>query len=251
MSGYRAEGVVLRTRPLGEADLVVTLYTAEEGKIEAVARGGRRLRSRLLGCIQPFSHGRYFLWRGRTLDSLSQGELVRSFRELREDLLRMACASYLAELVDGLTPEREPSRAIFSLLLEGWGFLAGSPPETNSVLNGVSVFELRLLNILGYAPQLWQCLSCKTAEEGEWYFGIRTGGLLCARCASQDETARPVSGETLGGLRQLASTPLARAGVLRLSPGARAEMRELLKGYCIYRAERELKSAGFLDLVRG
>lgn len=71
---YKAEGLVLRTRDLGEADKILVIYTREEGKVSAVARGARRARSRLLAISQPFTHGAYQFYRGRGLDTLSQGD---------------------------------------------------------------------------------------------------------------------------------------------------------------------------------
>src|SRR5690606_36846968 len=89
MALYKAEAVVLRSRSLGEADKIVTLFTYERGKVEAVARGVRRPRSRLLGVTQLFIHGRFLPYERKSLDTISQGEIVRSFLPLDRKSTRL------------------------------------------------------------------------------------------------------------------------------------------------------------------
>ncbi|HEX6989777.1 MAG TPA: DNA repair protein RecO, partial [Bacillota bacterium] len=117
MALYRCEGVVLRARDLAEADRLVILYTPDRGKHRAVARGARRPRSRLASGIQPFTRALYLCWRGRSLDGISQVEVIEGFAPLRTDLERLAAATYACELIDAITQESDPQPRLFALLV--------------------------------------------------------------------------------------------------------------------------------------
>ncbi|MEG3067513.1 MAG: DNA repair protein RecO [Syntrophaceticus schinkii] len=114
MGIYKAEAIVLRSIVYGEADRILTLFTREDGKVSAIAKGVRKTTSRLRGAVQLFSHTRLVLYSGRSLDTVSQGEAEDEFSYLERDLECFATASYCAELVSRLTPEREaPAEGVF------------------------------------------------------------------------------------------------------------------------------------------
>lgn len=246
MALYKAEGVVLRTRNLGEADKICVIYSREEGKLSAVARGSRRSRSRLLSISQPFTHARYLLYRGRSLDSIRQGETVSSFRAMREDLMRMAFASYAAELIDVTVGERQPSAVLFETILMAWT-LFSEAPDPGLALHW---FELRLLDQLGYRPELEACVSCGAPVAEGISFSPREGGILCVHCRSKDRTARPLAVRIVAQLRHLLNAPARRLQVLHIAEADRARIRQLLHVYFDYHFERPLKSRGFLNALQ-
>jgi DNA repair protein RecO len=240
VSLYKAEGVVLRTRNLGEADKIVTLFTAERGKVEAAAKGARRPRSRLLGPTQLFTHGRYLLFERQSLDTLSQGEIVHSFLPLREDLLRMAYASYVAELVDRLTELNDPHPRLFSVLVAVLRQLAeGRQPALTA-----RYFELQLLQELGFRPHLSGCVRCG-AQEAFW-FGTELGGLICERCRTADPSAARLDGETVEIMRFLLRSEPDRLEILRPSVKSMQAMGDVLPKFCLMRAGGWLHSLDFL-----
>ncbi|MGD8605174.1 MAG: DNA repair protein RecO, partial [Anaerolineales bacterium] len=104
---YRTEAVVLRRFNLGEADRLLTLYTLRYGKVKAIAKGVRRPKSRKAGHLEPFTHVQLMLARGRELDIITQAEAMDSYPQLREDLVRIGQASYVIELADAFTVERD------------------------------------------------------------------------------------------------------------------------------------------------
>ncbi|MDI6871829.1 MAG: DNA repair protein RecO [Bacillota bacterium] len=249
MSLYSAEALVLRARPLGEADVVVTLLTREEGKVEAVARGARRGRSRLLAATQPFTESRVMIWRGRNMDSLSQAEVVHSFRGLQQELTRLACASYTAELLDHFLGEREPHPALYELWRETLHYLSRAEGRT-PLLKGVHVFELRLMRILGYEPEISRCAACGGELGATLRFSLGLGGALCPQCFSRDPGASPVSAGTLALLQRLADTAWDRLHVVELGPWA-PEVQRLLWAFIAFRREGTLKTREFMELVCG
>jgi len=234
---YRVEALVLRARPLGEADRVLTLFARDEGKLQAVARGSRRPRSRLMGATQPLCHGRYLLMSGRELDSVQQAELVdHGLRPLREDLRRMAAASVTAELVDALVEVREPQESLFRALKQTWTALAEAPPAALGPV--VFWFCIHLMDRLGYAPVLDRCAGCgrELGPAEAVRFSAREGGSLCASCAAQRDAGAPLlKAEGRAALRHLRQHDVDAARRLILSPEGERQVRRALYHFIEYR----------------
>src|SRR4051794_25036663 len=146
---------------LGEADRIVTLFSRDEGKVRAVAKGVRRTTSRSAGHLEPFTLSDVLLAVGRDLDVVSQADTLDAFREIREDLDLTTHAFYLTELVDLLTEDRSENRAVYEILVAG---LCHLREEANARLVLIT-FHLRLLEALGYRPELRECVTCRTPIE--------------------------------------------------------------------------------------
>jgi len=241
---YKAEGVVLRSRNLGEADKIVTFFTHTRGKVEAVAKGARRPRSRLLGPTQLFTHGRYLFFEGKNLDTISQGEIVQPFRSLREDLDRMAYASYAAELVDRSTEPGDRHEGLFPLLVAVLGLLA----EGNDLALTVRYFELQLLAELGFRPRLEGCVRCGGPKAP--YFSLDLGGLLCDACRPADPQAVRLGDEAVHALRFLERAEPERVHVLRPSAGAMDALEAALPRFCAARIGQPANAMAFLMALK-
>ncbi|MGC8875337.1 MAG: DNA repair protein RecO [Chloroflexia bacterium] len=244
---YRIEGIVLRRSDTGEADRILTLYTPERGKLRLVARGVRRPGSRLSGHVELLTHSTFLVVRTRGLDIVTQAQTLHAFPSLRSNLERIAWGCYFAELLDRMAPEESANLPAFQLLLEALELLdAGAVPEL--LARG---YELHLLAVLGFRPQLSCCVGCQgELRAQEHAFSALLGGVLCPRCRGEDFRARPLSLQGLKALRYLQRTGLEEATRLRLSPGCREEIAGLLHTYICTILERELHTAGFLDEIR-
>lgn len=242
MGLYRAEGIVLANRDLGEADRIVVLFCRDQGRLEAVARGARRPRNRLVGLTLPFNFLRISLFSGRGLDEVSQVEGIRSFQGLRGDLLLLAYASYVAELTSEFLPEREPNPGIFALLLESLGALEdGRDPEEVT-----GFFTLRLLEGTGFRPALDRCLACGRAPDpGEpCNFSPVEGGIYCRACAPGGSDSMPLSGAARAALRRALEGD--RGFLVALAPAERRAVQRLLRSFAEVRLDKELRSLRFL-----
>lgn len=250
MALYNCEAVVLRNRALGEADRIITLYTRQEGKVDAVARGARRPRSRLAGTTQPFTLGEFMLFRGRGLDSISQCQVQEGFAALRDDLMRMAHATYACELVEQLTTERDANEELFYLLTAALHLYAAG----DDLPLVTRIFELRALAVTGYQPELTHCAACGEEFEpgAQVRFAVAQGGIVCPDCAAGEVTGPviPISRGTLETMRRLMSIDIRRALMLRPDAATRAEMEKVLEEYIGWRLEHRLKSRQFLSLVK-
>ncbi|MGB9706629.1 MAG: DNA repair protein RecO [Microgenomates group bacterium] len=146
MSGtYKTEGIILKRKNFGEADKILTIYSKHYGKIRAIAKGVRKLKSRKAGSLELFNHCRLVLAKGRNLDIISEVEVINTFRWWRENLTKVGVAWYFCELVDKLTPDEQANKAVFELLKS---FL--EKIDTDSLPNLVRSFEEHLLDELGF-----------------------------------------------------------------------------------------------------
>lgn len=243
---YRCEAIIIRRSDIGEADRVLTTLTPS-GKRRVVAKGARKIHSRLAGHIELFTHTTLMLAVGRNLHIVTQSSPLDRFERLRTDLERIGAAYYAAELADRLIEEESENRRAFDLLLGALRALdAGAAVDLT-----LRAYELHLLDALGYRPQLHECASCGVAlTEATDRFSPSAGGALCPQCAGADRRALPMSLPAFKVLRYLQIQPPEIAGELRVSAATRAEAESLLRAYLRHILERDLRSLAFLDDVR-
>ena len=242
---YRTPAVVLKRMDLGEADRIVTLYTRDVGKVRAVAKGVRRAVSRAAGHLEPFTLSDIMFAVGRELDVISQADTLEAFRAIREDLELATHAYYLAEVVDLLTEDRMENRAVFDVLVDGLHNL-GVAAESRLVL---IVFQLKLLDALGYRPELRECVTCRTTIQPERnHFSALLGGVLCPACGPREPTARDIGTSALKLLRFLQLT----AGQHTVNAPAHVsrEAEALLRDYAEHIVERRLRSPALIARVQ-
>ncbi|HYQ81107.1 MAG TPA: DNA repair protein RecO [Anaeromyxobacteraceae bacterium] len=241
----KLRAIVLRTVDYGESDRVVTLLTAERGKLSAFARGARASRRRFGGALEPFTllavEARER--RGAELLSLTSVQVERGFGALRGDLGRIACAAYACELARELTRDAEPHPDLFQLLCGYLASLDAAPPSAA----GLRAFEIGALRAAGLAPRLDACARCgEAAAEGERpRFDPAHGGLLCHRCAAfASPAARDLSPATARALLRIDTQG---ADGVALGPEEARQAREALTAFIEHHLGRRLQSRRFLD----
>lgn len=244
---FRTEAVVLRHNDWGEADRMLWLFTREMGKVRAVAKGARKVRSRKAGHLEPFTRVNLLLARGRELLIVTQAETVDPFLDLREDLVRIGYASYVIELLDRFTYDEGENRSLYNLLTDT---LARIEKEADPAL-AVRYYEIRLLDLVGYRPQLFTCLGCASEIRPEdQFFSASQGGVICPRCAPGFRDARPISMTALKYLRHLQRSSFPEVARLRFTPGLDQELEQVMQHYLTYLLERGLHTPSFLQHVK-
>jgi DNA repair protein RecO (recombination protein O) len=244
---YKTEAIVLRQRRLGEADKIVTLFSPNKGKLDAVAKGVRKTRSRLAGHVEPLTHGVYMLAEGRDLDIITQAETVESYAGLRAELERLSRGLYCAELVDRLLPERSEAHPVFRLLADTLGNLA----QSEQVDLVVRYFETRLLDELGYKPRLDVCAVCdQRLEPITNYWSAAAGGVVGPNCTRDLVQLRPLSLNGLKVMRLMQHGSFAEVSRVRLSEELARELEECLGEQVRFVLEREVRSARFVEALR-
>ena len=244
---YRTEAVVLRHARYDEAGRILTLFTPNYGKLRAIAKGVLRPTSRLAGHLEVLSRSALLLAHTRTLDIVTQAQTVESYLTIRQDLGRTSIALYAVELLDRLSEDHYESYAAYQLLLTFLQWLSAvQQPDLP-----IRYFEMQLLELSGYRPELYMCLQCKSPLQPQLNaFSPAAGGGLCPQCASDNPEARPISVNALKVLRLLQGNDHAQIRRLRLDSPLARELEQLMRHYMPHITERELRSAAFIDAVR-
>jgi DNA repair protein RecO (recombination protein O) len=242
---YRTPAVILKRMDLGEADRIVTLFSRDEGKIRAVAKGVRKTTSRAAGHLEPFTVADVLLAVGRELDVISQADTLESFRTIREDLDLTTHAYYLAEVVDLLTEDKHENRPVFEILVQGLHALT----QTSDVRLVLVAFHLNLLDALGYRPELRECVNCRNAIEPERNrFSAQLGGVLCFACGNTEPTSRDIGTSALKLLRFVQATQGERA--VNVPPHVCREAEALLRDYAEHIVERRLRTPALMARIQ-
>ena len=244
---YKTEALVLRQRPLGEADRIVILYTPNYGKLEAKAKGVRKTTSRLAGHLQPLTRCAIQLARGRSMEVVAGCQTIEAFPGLLGDLDRLSRGLYAAELADRFGLERVESGATYQLLLDTLRRLN----KSDSLDLALRYFEMRLLQHSGFRPELACCLSCGVPLAPVVnHFSPAAGGVLCPRCGPGSLGARTLSLNALKVLRLLQRAPWPEVARLHLPPLLSLEIERHLRAYIVHVLERDVNAAAFLERLR-
>src|SRR5581483_6862890 len=244
---YRVTGIVLKRSDVGEADRLLTILTAERGKLRAVAKGARKPSARKTGHVELFNLATFLIAVGRDIDIVSQADTLEPFLRVRDDLDRLSYAYYFAELVDRFVEEETEHREVYELMLDAMHWLETSPHLGRSA----RYFEMQLLDVLGYRPQLYGCVQSK--EEllpEENFFSPEGGGMLRPPYRDTHRDAIAVSLNALKVLRYLQSRSFEDIEQLRLSARVESEVESILHYYVTHLLERNLKSVDFLNTLR-
>lgn len=244
----RVQAIVLRHADWGEADRLVTLYTREQGKLRAIAKGARKITSRKAGHLEPFTQVKLQLARGRDLFIVTQADTLEAYLPLRDSLELTGYASYVVELLDRFVYEEEGTNpTLFRLLADTLKRLAGG----EDAWLVVRYYEIRLLDFVGFRPQLFECANCgREILPEDQFFSFMAGGVICPRCGQGLPNLTPISLETLKYLRHFQRSRYADVVRARPDPETRKDAENLMQGYFTYLLERELNSPGFIKKVR-
>ena len=243
----RVEAIVLKHSDFGEADRMLTLFTREKGKLKAIAKGARKTRSRNAGHVEPFSQVTLQLARGRNLYIVTQAEAIHTHASLAEDLLRLGYASYIVELLERFSVEEDENGALYRLLRDTLDRLESHDQEQVAV----RYYEIRLLDLLGFRPELHVCLNCeKEIKAEDQYFSSQKGGVLCPNCGPLDVSAQPISMRALKYLRHFQRSSYADALRAKLDKDLQFELETLMNHYLTYLLEKRLNSPQFLRRMR-
>ena len=243
---YQCEALTLKKFSLGEADLLVTLYTREWGKVRAIARGARRSNSKLVGHFEPLTQVKLSMAQGRDLDHVTQAQVLTGFASLKENLGAITKGLYLAELVDGFGSEANPNQPLFRLIIDALHAI-GADPDSDLPLR---FFELHLLQVSGLMPELYRCVECRNSlTPGRHRFSPNLGGTVCIDCNPTDARLRPISLRALKVLRLLHRTRMAELPALPMDAALAQELRALLSITIQYWLDKEIQSNSFLEHV--
>ncbi len=246
---HSSEAIILRSRPYGESDKIVTFLSLDFGKLTGIAKGAKNSRRRFANCLDPLTVVRvHFRTRlGAGLAFMESCDLLASSSPLAEPS-KLAYGSYLLELVDQLVEEAHPVPETFRLLREAIQELALGP-ATGTFLR---VFELQLLQHSGYAPPLGTCARCQQPllADGSSFYDPMQHTFVCQACHSSTERLIEFSGGTLSTLREIQTLPLGSARGRRMNRETAAQSAQLLGYLMSPHLPRPLRSVQMIASLR-
>jgi len=243
MKLYKVRAVVLNSREMRDAHRVLTLFSREQGKIQVVAHGVTKPTSRKRGAVQPFTVTDFLLRQGRELDSVSECEGLEFFPGLWADLDKLLYAGHFAELVDALTADRDPHEAIYMHIIKTLRELdKTTDPELMA-----RWFELRLMALLGYLPDLTGCVSCGVELKGPTVsFSAPAGGLVCTSCAVGVDSI-PCHAGTIAVMHTLLRWDIDKINRLRIAQPTYGQLYSIMREYLQWHMEKRSRSMQFID----
>jgi DNA repair protein RecO (recombination protein O) len=246
MALRESEAIVLRTYPMREADLLVTLFTRTEGKVRGVARSAKKSKRRFGGALEPMTYVRAFydVRERQELVRLDACEVLASPMATEVGYARAVGLAHLAELLDELLPDREANDAIFRLTLSVLQVMSG-----DDIWMPVTYFDLWLTRLAGFLPELTECIVCGRELDGDRaYFHALADGLMCV------DDKRLASSDLSSDSRMLAAQ-MFRARVesfadTRWPKALGADLRKFLMQILQRHIEKKLVTAGMLEKER-
>jgi len=241
------EALVISHRDFGEADRVVKLFTCEEGKLNAIAKGARRMRSRKAAHLEPFTHAALILAVGRSFWIVTQADTISDFPIIRTDLQKTGQASYILELADLLSTEFQIDAGMYRLVLEVIQRLENVVDAFNLIFH----YELRILDLAGFRPELFHCVICRSEIQAEdQFFSASQGGVVCPRCGMTGVgNTIPAGIEALRYLRHFQRNPYRKIEGTVVPEKTKRALRYILDRYIASVTERKLNSPGFLSRI--
>ena len=241
----KTEAIVLRHFPLGEADYILALYSRQLGKINAVAKGARRVKSKMGGHVEPLMHTSFLLAEGNNdLFTVNQAELLEGFRPIREDIERLELALHIAELMEAMTPTYQENEPLFHLLRDSLTTL--SDGDHSSLM---TYFRLHLLELSGFCPELYLCVECNSKIQPTAHkFSPDRGGTLCILCRPSRASILPLSLNSLKVLRFLLKSKLKDIYRLQVESTDIMELDRIMSRLLEHVIGREIKTYRFLPM---
>jgi len=247
---YTLTAFVLRHHLVGEADKILALFSLEAGLRRVVAKGVRKASSRLAGRLEAFREAEIGLAKGRNLDVVTSADSLRRFPAIATDFDALAAGMAANELLLAFMEENDPHPAAYGLYAELLGLLGPPAPQRSLLL--LAAFELQLMELLGYRPDLTACVACdrplarSTDVAG---LHIEGGQVICVQCdGTVSGRVRRLSGPAWQLLGTLQERPLAEVAVLgQVDEGILGNVRLALRDYVGWRAERDLKAQRMFD----
>ncbi|WP_130806638.1 DNA repair protein RecO [Senegalia massiliensis] len=199
---FKVQGIVLKAINFNDWDKILTIYTKQHGKIQAIAKGVRRPKSKNISSTQVFSLSEFILYKGKKLYNLNQSETIKSYYPLRDNLEKLSYASYILELTNAGLIEEETNTKIFELLLKTLDIIV----EEEKYDQITRAFELKFISYLGYRPHLINCVNCHKDLDNNIRFSVINSGALCNECKSTDRYSKKLDIQTLNIMKFLLFT---------------------------------------------
>ncbi len=244
------EGIILRKQDYRENDRLFVIYTDELGKIEAVAKGVRKIKSKMAGHLELFSVVNLMVAPGKIYYQIAGADRVKNFLDIKSDLGKTVLASFALEIVDIFTKPGHPDEKTYKLLRE---FLKVLDEEKKKDFLKIYIltkfFSLKLLAFLGWTPELYSCVKCKNkiVPAGN-YFDAERGGLVCGECG---RGLLPISTATIKIMRFVLENDLKKISALKIAKVQAKEIAKIIDAFTAVHQDKEIKTNKWISYLTG
>ena len=248
MALYKTRAIVLKSINLSESDRLVTFLTENSGKIKCVAKGARKVKNQFWGSLEPMSQVNliYFGKENQNLYRLNQADIIDSSHTIREDFKKIYKGIYFLELIDSIILEGHQDRRIFNLLQQTLSALR-QQSELDSLIR---LFEIRLLSLSGYKPQMDNCVACKTrSENGVFKFSFIQNGILCGNCSRRIPTDIEFTAGTRNYIKKLMEVEIKSCSRIKIPRNQAEEIEKVTHRLVLSHLGREPKSYPFIKTM--
>ena len=237
MANTKINGVVLAESNMGDFDKMVSVLTPNLGKIGCAAKGARKPKSPLLAGTQFLSFSDLVIYNGVNSYNINSCEPIEVFYNIRTDLDKLTYAAFITRMVSDVTDENQYTYNILQLLLNTLYMISETDVDKDFIL---SVFELRLMVLLGFAPNLGKCVLCGDKND-IGYFSMSHSGFLCNPCGRTDKSAIKISLDTFNALKYICSAPAKKIFSFNVSEESKKELKLISSLYLNKNLEKEYK----------
>lgn len=248
MAFLKTRGIVIKEVGIGEADKLITIFSRNRGRISALAKGGKRPKSKLSAGSQLMSYGEYVLYSGKDMYTVNSCEVLEPFYEIRNDMVRLTYAVHFLDIVMEIVQENQSSPKLLQLLLNSLYMLTRAEKNPELVSR---IFELRSLIITGYAPHVRNCTICGCEHEKSYSFSFSKCGFICDReqCIVEDRFAPELSAGASKAIQHIVHTRMEELFSFSLSNDVLEELGHITKRYLRERLERDFTKLDFLKNI--
>ncbi len=257
MKEQKVRGLIIKEAPMGDKDKRLVMLTREMGKISVIAKGALSPKSKWAATSQVFCYGDYVLSKGQSFYYIKEAQLIESFFALRQNLDRLAYATFMLEVAETLTLDGTENQNLMRLLLRG--LMAMSKASEGSESLAADAFLWRVLAENGFYPDLEHCRSCERdmndfapgadPAQPEYVFDFALGGLVCNLCHGSGSGTRLSSG-ALRALRYILEVPQEKVYAFAAEEEVRRQLDEVCVGYLLHQTEKRYNSLDFIANLR-
>jgi len=235
-------GLVLREVNYKESDKILTVLTKDEGKLTVKAQGARSKRSRISAAAQLLAYSDMTLVQYQGRWTMKEAETKELFSGLRQDVVRLSLGAYVAELLETLSDEDSANPELLTLGLNSlYAIATGREPALVK-----AAFELRLMCLAGYEPDLFSCAVCGAEVPEEPRFDLREGCLRCRGCKGQEGgIAMPLDAAALSAMRHVVLAPAKRFLAFTLEAESLKRFGNACESYVLTQLERSFRTLDF------
>ncbi len=245
MALYKTRAVAIKSINLSESDRLITFMTENHGKVKCIAKGARKIKNQFWGALEPMSliHLIYFGKEHQSLFRLNHSDIIESFQAIRDDFDKLYTGVYFLDLIDAVILEGHREVKVFSLLYQSLAAL-----NQQSELEPLRrLFEIRLLSLAGYQPQLEHCVLCRKAPQNRLIsFSYAHNGILCNSCHNKTRSDIQFSTGTRNYIKKLLEVEIKTCERLKFPKGQMDEIEKVTHRLVLSHLGRELKSYPFI-----